>query len=38
MATQPLATEQAEQLERLAREQEPEPEPIVQLSSAHPAV
>jgi hypothetical protein len=38
MASQPLATDKAEQLERLAREQEPEPEPIVQLSSAHPAV
>jgi hypothetical protein len=38
MATQPLPTDKAEQLERLAREQEPEPEPIVQLSSAHPAV
>jgi hypothetical protein len=38
MATHPLPTDKAEQLERLAREQEPEPEPIVQLSSAHPAV
>lgn len=38
MATQPLATDKAEQLERLAREQEPESEPIVHLTSAHPAV
>ena len=38
MATQPLPADKAEELERLAREQEPEPESIVQLSSAHPAV
>lgn len=38
MATQPLPTHKAEQIERLAREQEPEPEPIVHLGSAHPAV
>ena len=38
MATRPLPADKAEQLERLAREQEPEPESIVHLSSAHPAV
>lgn len=38
MATHPPPPEKAEELERLAREQEPEPEPLVQPSSAHAAV
>ena len=38
MATQPLPSDKAKQLERLAREHELEAEPIVHLSSAHPAV
>jgi hypothetical protein len=38
MATHPLPADKAEELERLAREQDPEPEPIVQTVRAHAAV
>ncbi|HEU4540379.1 MAG TPA: hypothetical protein VFR23_04570 [Jiangellaceae bacterium] len=38
MAAQPVPADKAEELERLAREQEPQPEPVVQLARAHPAV
>jgi|SRR5919106_52489 hypothetical protein len=38
MATHPLPADKAEELERLARDQPPEPEPVVQPTSAQAAV